>query len=479
MHYRGEDLIILPDDPELATFRHQWVLERNVRPMVPSPSKTPLPSKYHDSEDAARLLSVYLRPWVLSHRHACDHVPHLCQLSAFEESTRYLRKQPRKLPEYSFYKAFTWYNDGHIVSEHARHCIQGFLSMCIARGCASRDRDTVEGGEGPVPEDRLLDRSLGLVHRVLRSTFLGEEPEAKAHAKQPKSISDAIRHRHWNAVRLGRAMWQTEDVPSSAVGVGSFDASGTRATPDTKAFFKTALKMKKPSDDDKLMPFVGSNAPVAGLYTKLPRSGECPLQKWLLDLQNSAEPPKAEQVPILECVIQRLKYECLQERRDLQAQRKKALRQPLGVSRKRAREVEPEPISALIHGLPGTGKSEVLRYIRSLFEDVLGWEHGNQFVFLAVQNTAAAEVGGNTIHSWGASPSARLTSLSCERQVEGNRMFPRSSCDARICVLYLSMRSVWWRQSSWQTSNPPSDGQCGLQTHTRNEGTAHIDFSEV
>ena len=220
--------------------------------------------------------------------------------------------------------------------------------------------------------------------------------------------------------------------------------------------------MKKPSDDDKLMPFVGSNAPVAGLYANLPRSGECLLQKWLLDLQNSAEPPKAEQVPILECVIQRLKYECLQERRDLQAQRKKALRQPLGVSRKRAREVEPEPISALIHGLPGTGKSEVLRYILNLFEDVLGWEHGNRFVFLAVQNTAAAEVGGNTIRSWGASPSARLTSLSCERQVEGNRMFPRSSCDARIYVLYLSMRSVWWRQSSWQTSNPPSEGLCGL-----------------
>ena len=148
------------------------------------------------------------------------------------------------------------------------------------------------------------------------------------------------------------------------------------------------------------MPFAGVNAPAAALYAHLPRGGPCPLDQWLLDLHKSDEPPKEEQVAILRCVINRVKYERDAERLDLAEHRARQLRQPL----KRRRVVELEPMSALIHGLPGTGNSEVIRYIRRLFEDVLRWEHGKEFVFLAVQNTAAAEIGGFTIHSWALIP---------------------------------------------------------------------------
>ena len=34
-----------------------------------------------------------------------------------------------------------------------------------------------------------------------------------------------------------------------------------------------------------------------------------------------------------------------------------------------------EPLLALVHGLPGTGKSRVLRWIRDTFEEALGWKH--------------------------------------------------------------------------------------------------------
>ena len=63
-----------------------------------------------------------------------------------------------------------------------------------------------------------------------------------------------------------------------------------------------------------------------------------------------------------------------------------------------------EPIFDVIHGLPGTGKSKVIAWICELFTDVLGWESGNQFVCLAVQNTMAANIGGHTIHHWGSIP---------------------------------------------------------------------------
>ena len=63
-----------------------------------------------------------------------------------------------------------------------------------------------------------------------------------------------------------------------------------------------------------------------------------------------------------------------------------------------------EPSREMIHGLPGAGKSRLIHWIKELFTDVLGWEHGVQFVVLASQNTMAALVGGRTLHSWGNIP---------------------------------------------------------------------------
>ena len=60
------------------------------------------------------------------------------------------------------------------------------------------------------------------------------------------------------------------------------------------------------------------------------------------------------------------------------------------------------PLRHLVHGLPGSGKSELLRWIRSYFESVWRWKYGDEFVFLAPLNSMASNIGGNTVHSWGA-----------------------------------------------------------------------------
>ena len=66
------------------------------------------------------------------------------------------------------------------------------------------------------------------------------------------------------------------------------------------------------------------------------------------------------------------------------------------------RQSEAEPLRDLVHGCPGTGKSCMIGWFRDLFENVLGWEHGVQFVCLSFQNTMAADINGFTIHHWGA-----------------------------------------------------------------------------
>ena len=60
-----------------------------------------------------------------------------------------------------------------------------------------------------------------------------------------------------------------------------------------------------------------------------------------------------------------------------------------------------EPLLRLVHGLPGSGKTEVLRWIRSYFEEVWSWTLGTEFVFLAPLNSMASNISGATVHSWG------------------------------------------------------------------------------
>ena len=54
-----------------------------------------------------------------------------------------------------------------------------------------------------------------------------------------------------------------------------------------------------------------------------------------------------------------------------------------------------------IHGPPGTGKSRLIYWIRRLFTEALGWEHGVQFLCVAFQNRVAPAMGGVTCHAGG------------------------------------------------------------------------------
>ena len=58
-----------------------------------------------------------------------------------------------------------------------------------------------------------------------------------------------------------------------------------------------------------------------------------------------------------------------------------------------------EPLVWLLHGSPGTGKSHVLKYLRMLLQDLLGYVQGIDFEVTAFQATNAADVGGLTLHT--------------------------------------------------------------------------------
>ena len=60
-----------------------------------------------------------------------------------------------------------------------------------------------------------------------------------------------------------------------------------------------------------------------------------------------------------------------------------------------------EPERVLGHGLPGSGKTQIMKWLAQYFQNVWGWTHGIQYVFLAPLLTMAARINGFTVHSWG------------------------------------------------------------------------------
>ena len=60
-----------------------------------------------------------------------------------------------------------------------------------------------------------------------------------------------------------------------------------------------------------------------------------------------------------------------------------------------------EPLFRLVHGLPGSGKSQLLKWITHYFEYVWKWENGVHFVLLAPLKCMATHIKGRTLHSWG------------------------------------------------------------------------------
>ena len=148
---------------------------------------------------------------------------------------------------------------------------------------------------------------------------------------------------------------------------------------------KDHIKKRNERGDDKeeLRPYAGKTKPQAWLYGEAEELG---LDAWLQNLSTREVTPNCEQREFLSSLIQRIKQERCEERANIKGQS------------------EEEPMLDLVHGLPGTGKSALIVWIRELFEEVLGWVHGVHFVCLAFQNAMAAHIEGETIHHWSGIP---------------------------------------------------------------------------
>ena len=192
--------------------------------------------------------------------------------------------------------------------------------------------------------------------------------------------------RHARTIRLGRALWQSPPLAehvTSSMQERFFD-DGT--FPPLKEVEKALAKAKK-TEEERPAPFAGKTQPFVKLsvvsYGKRMRD-------WLETVRQEIEAPTTEQLEILATVADRVLLEFRLE--------KEGFAQPKNHPDREAAE---RPMLGFVHGSPGTGKSRVIKWLRRMFMEALGWQQADEFLCVAFQNRVAHAMEGTTIHAGG------------------------------------------------------------------------------
>ena len=135
-----------------------------------------MPEKRHTVEERARILSVYLRPWVLTQGDVSTHVPHLTELNTvrlWNVMTRpVVRKRCKTSPvmpqRCSYREAWKDYLRGHIVSAHASRIIGNFLANTCCYSSQAPDHEEPEVNAKNIEKMPALSMSLAALHESLQ-----------------------------------------------------------------------------------------------------------------------------------------------------------------------------------------------------------------------------------------------------------------------------------------------------------------------
>ena len=203
---------------------------------------------------------------------------------------------------------------------------------------------------------------------ILCHYYLGHSRSEAENVEDVKISNTLVR-----SVQLGASMWRLEASKDGA-GQALDKTVGPRPEP-AAAKGEDVRQPVDLKDGDKK---AGAWLDVASATSRW--------NAWKQRLFHNAKSPTVDQWRVIEAISER----CICMRREHNSN-----------AQKRSRE---EPLRLMIQGLPGAGKSQVIQWVRSFFEEVLGWQHGREFVCLASMNTMAALIGGFTIHSWGEVP---------------------------------------------------------------------------
>ena len=407
-----------PSEPERVykVLRHSWVIVRRPRPYVPVLIGAKVPDGATQPEETAKYLSAFFRPWtccpqtssgkkqvigsvvrqadipslaMLGWQHLQDGAPHTLTggLNTSKESKERKDGKPSSsdgpqnaavtnVPDY----AYSWsaYLQTGVHSEETAQLIQNLLTKTLPTGDNDEQDDDKEAGSDAGEEIPALQWQPGDMRALLQQS----QPH-ETNVEQPKKRISRKKSSHVQALSIVETMWG-----ESANHLTNTDKKDSGPRYIREAAEHIAARSNGKNEKKEVRPYAENRVPSATLH---PAQAGGDLEAWLRSLQERPEKPTIQQLEVLRTIVDRIKEEAKTEQ-----------------SEKKPRYSTSEPLFDMAHGQPGCGKSRLIAWIREAFEEVLGWQHGVQFVCLAFQNTMAAQIAGETIHHWSGIPVSEI-----------------------------------------------------------------------
>lgn len=331
--------------PASSPFRNDWVMVQRAQPAIPR-FDGPALAVGGSSDDHARHMSIYFRPWTLMATNASEYTPLITDIG-----------------DGSWSSAWRSYLDGNVLSMRCKHAIQNFQAVFSAR----EGHDQEESASRPDLEELCLKQSQ--LKQVIQTKRRGSGKHANAEAEA--AASEAIE----SSFSFVRAAWGRM---SGAKGVRA--QSGPHAArQDIAELVKAAQKARNKSKSKAREASVNAAAAsaVVHLSSENPKKA---VHQWVRDMTHQEEfkCKNAEQKEVVDLISKRV----LEEIADAQHNR-------IGSS---------EPIRVMVAGAPGVGKSFVSQSAILLFER-LGYVRGVHFQTCALQAVVAKQSEGETMHS--------------------------------------------------------------------------------
>ena len=357
-------------------FRSNWILLRRIHPVVPCPENTPLPGKKMKLEDRSKIFSVYLRPWTLVPDEADMHVPLLTDLKMTREQwmaadtchgtcdeieKHGLGGSEEGMPTFRS----AWRDYQSRIPPTSLPQIQNFMLAVVAEGRNPARNDTaVDGASRGKP---VLCK---LTPEGIDEAMQGGTAELEA---------------GFDVTRFTKVMRRSLDTATKvSQETTCVSAEGNERGGIGYPAFRYCLKKSDHAKEERAARNPTEQSASVEMYRQ---HWQDAYESWRNMITAATVRPNEKQWQFLNLVHQRCVYEYTEE-----------VTHRINAT---CRSQHQEPLFRMVHGLPGAGKSELLKWVKSYFETVWHWEIGIHFQFLAPLNMMAHGIGGQTLHSFG------------------------------------------------------------------------------
>jgi len=221
----GTDWVPLDNVPAMSTFRHEWILQRRRRPLVPHFKGCPLPKHCAgSSEQNAKITMTYFHPWTLRPEWSDKHVPSADKLKGDCES---------------WSSALTHWLDGNVISLESKRYVSNFISI-------HRLRPGEDEEDGlAIPDDMIDDEDVVVTKDMLSEVL---ETRIGGKAKQDGELELGGDSHHVNstdAICLGRDIWSQLQAENNDASQPHFDFDESRVKEALQAAKSSRSKERK------------------------------------------------------------------------------------------------------------------------------------------------------------------------------------------------------------------------------------------